>query len=230
MAPIACIVLDSSANTGSKSYGNEIDGNTFYNSLKVGGYLLESGTLDTNNFWGNGNRIRLESQATLTALFNTPNFKLSQSVSFRRNLIAGENIGDASHDTFSIYGLYNITNDTIAASIIGLPIGGAVAGTLKVEVANLVATRYYIPFRSTGNENIYIQKISNNIAGEWLTVITQKNEAKVDAVGVVKQSGTVANVISQNATDLPTALTLVNELKAQFNLKLASDRDSGQQA
>lgn len=87
-----------------------------------------------------------------------------------------------------------------------------------------------MPFRSTGNKNIYIQKISNNIAGEWLTMITSKNEAQVDAVGVVKQSGTVANVISQNATDLPTALTLVNELKAQFNLKLASDRESGQQA
>jgi len=225
-----CIVLDSSANTGSKSYGNEIDGNTFYNSLKVGGYLLESGTFDTNNFWGNGNRIRLESQATLTALFNTPNFKLSQSVSFRRNLIAGDNIGDANQDTFSISGLYNIINDTIAASIIGLPIGAAVAGTLKFEVANLYATRYYMPFRSSGNENIYIQKISNNIAGEWLMVVTSKNEAKVDAVGVVKQSGTVANVISQNATDLPTALTLVNELKKQLNLKLASDRGSGQQA
>lgn len=55
-------------------------------------------------------------------------------------------------------------------------------------------------------------------------------ETKVDTFGVVKQSGTVANVISQNATDLPTALTLVNELKTQFNLKLVSDRGSGQQA
>ncbi|MNI69301.1 hypothetical protein D3C73_1250390 [compost metagenome] len=138
---------------------------------------------------------------------------MSQSVSFRRNLIAGENIGDANQDTFSISGLYNITNDTIAASIIGLPIGVAVAGTLKVEVANLVATRYYMPFKSSGNENIYIQKISNNIAGEWQTVITSKNEAAVDAVGVMKQPGAVADVVSQNATDLLTALTLVNELK-----------------
>ncbi|WP_293945705.1 MULTISPECIES: hypothetical protein [unclassified Sphingobacterium] len=109
MAPVACIVLDSSTNTLSKSYGNEIDGNTFYNSLKIGGYLLESGTFDTNNYWGSGNRIRLDSQATLTALFNTPNFKLSQSVSFGRDLIEGGNIGDANHDTFSISGLYNIT-------------------------------------------------------------------------------------------------------------------------
>ncbi|WP_104382940.1 hypothetical protein [Sphingobacterium sp. HMA12] len=227
-AAVACIVLDSGANTLSKSYGNEIDGNTFYNTLKVGGYLLESGTFDTNNFWGNGNRIRLESQATLTALFNTPNFKLSQSVSFRRNIVSGENIGDASSETFSISGLYNITNDTIAASTIGLPIG--VAGTLKVEVANLVATRYYMPYRSIGNSNIYIQKISRNVAGEWLTIITSENEASVDAVGAVKKSGAVADVASQNATDLLTALTLVNELKTQFNLKLASDRASGQQA
>jgi len=172
---------------------------------------LESGKFDTNNFWGSGNRIRLESQATLTALFNTPNFKLSQSVSFRRNLIAGENIGDANHDTFSISGLYNITNDTIAASIIGLPVGAAAAGTLKVEVANLVATRYYMPSRSTGNSNIYIQKISHNVAGEWLMMITSKNVTDVNTAGVMKQSGVVADVISQNATDLPTALTLVNK-------------------
>ncbi|WP_223577903.1 hypothetical protein [Sphingobacterium sp. GVS05A] len=191
---------------------------------------MESGTFDTNNFWGNGNRIRLESQATLTALFNTPNIKLSQSVSFRRNIFSGENIGDASSDTFSISGLYNVTNDTIAASTLGLPIGAGVAGTLKVEVANTGVTRYYIPFRSTGNKNIYIQKISHIVAGEWLTIITSKNEASVNSVGAVKKSEAVADVASQNAMDLPTALTLVNELKTQFNLKLASDRSSGQQA
>lgn len=117
MAPVFCIVLDSSTNTLSKSYGNEINGNTFYNSLKTSGYLLESGSFDTNNFLGNGNRIRLEFQVTLTALFNTPNFKLSQSESFRRNLMAGEDIGAVNHDKFSISGLYNITNNTIAASI-----------------------------------------------------------------------------------------------------------------
>ena len=113
VAPVACIVLDSGANTLSKSYGNEIDGNTFYNTLKVGGYLLESGTFDTNNFWGNGNRIRLDSQATLTALFNTPNFKLSQSVSFRRNLIAGENIGLVCRRLRKNYKkLCHLSNDT----------------------------------------------------------------------------------------------------------------------
>lgn len=181
---------------------------------------MESGTFDTNNFWGNGNRIRLESQATLTTLFNTPNFKLSQSVSFRRNIVSGENIGDASSETFSISGLYNITNDTIAASSIGLPIGAGVAGTLKVEVANTGVTRYYIPFRSTGNKNIYIQKISHNVAGEWLTIITSKNVADVNTAGVMKKFGAEADVNSQNATDLPAALTLVNELKQQFNLKV----------
>jgi len=60
-------------------------------------------------------------------------------------------------------------------------------------------------------------------------MITSKNEAKVDTFGVVKRSGAVADLASPNATDLATALMLINELKAQFNLKLASDRGSGQQ-
>ena len=48
--------------------------------------------------------------------------------------------------------------------------------------------------------------------------------------GVVKKSATVADVSSANATDLATALTLVNELKAKLNAKLTADRNSGQQA
>jgi len=44
----------------------------------------------------------------------------------------------------------------------------------------------------------------------------------------VKKATAVADVASVDATDLPTALTLVNELKAQVNAMLASDRTAGQ--
>lgn len=43
-------------------------------------------------------------------------------------------------------------------------------------------------------------------------------------------SAAVANVTSANATDLATAVTLVNELKDKLNQKLTNDRASGQQA
>ncbi|MCK5446297.1 MAG: hypothetical protein KAI73_11790 [Rhodospirillaceae bacterium] len=44
----------------------------------------------------------------------------------------------------------------------------------------------------------------------------------------VKKATAVADVASVDATDLPTALTLVNELKAQVNAMLASDRAAAQ--
>ena len=43
-------------------------------------------------------------------------------------------------------------------------------------------------------------------------------------------SSAVSDVTTANATDLATALTLVNELKAKLNSKLTADRNSGQQA
>ena len=44
----------------------------------------------------------------------------------------------------------------------------------------------------------------------------------------VKKATAVADVASIDATDLPEALTLVNELKAQVNAMLASDRTAAQ--
>ena len=44
----------------------------------------------------------------------------------------------------------------------------------------------------------------------------------------VKKATAVADVASADATDLPTALTLVNELKAQVNAMLASERTAAQ--
>ncbi|MNE17206.1 hypothetical protein D3C80_1101800 [compost metagenome] len=41
--------------------------------------------------------------------------------------------------------------------------------------------------------------------------MTSKYEASVNTTDVVKQLGTLADVISQNATNLPMALVLVNE-------------------
>lgn len=46
----------------------------------------------------------------------------------------------------------------------------------------------------------------------------------------LSQSMAVENISIVNATDLATAITLVNELKAKLNSKLDADRNSGQQA
>lgn len=54
--------------------------------------------------------------------------------------------------------------------------------------------------------------------------------ASVNQYGSTKQSTAVDNVTTANATDLSTALTLVNELKTKLNAKLTADKVSGQQA
>ncbi|WP_286862525.1 MULTISPECIES: hypothetical protein [Sphingobacterium] len=51
-----------------------------------------------------------------------------------------------------------------------------------------------------------------------------KNLAAVNATGSVKKSEGLSDVRSRNPMGLLTSETLVNELKTQFNLKLASDR------
>ncbi len=57
-----------------------------------------------------------------------------------------------------------------------------------------------------------------------------ENDATPTVKGSVNQSTAVANVASVDATDLATALTLINELKSKLNAKLTADRNSGQQA
>lgn len=53
--------------------------------------------------------------------------------------------------------------------------------------------------------------------------------ATLTSFGVVAQSEDVSNITTQDATDLASALILINELKAKLNQKLTNDRNSGQQ-
>ena len=53
--------------------------------------------------------------------------------------------------------------------------------------------------------------------------------ATLTSFGVVAQSEDVSNITTQDATDLASALILINELKAKLNQKLTNDRESGQQ-
>lgn len=72
--------------------------------------------------------------------------------------------------------------------------------------------------------------IENNYISETREVILNAGDATPTEKGVVNQSIAVADVASPDATDLDTALALVNELKAKLNAKLEADRTSGQQA
>ncbi|WP_433902811.1 hypothetical protein [Sphingobacterium puteale] len=75
------------------------------------------------------------------------------------------------------------------------------------------------------NTEKQIHEISNGIAFVPMSPIA------TDTVeGTVKRSIAVDNCILNDANDLSSAISLVNNLKAQFNAKLTADRNSGQQS
>lgn len=75
----------------------------------------------------------------------------------------------------------------------------------------------------TGGQKIEDIRFNGELVGEQPIALTDKR-------GVVLQSTRVEDVSTADATDLASALTLVNELKAKLNEKLITDRNSGQQA
>lgn len=97
----------------------------------------------------------------------------------------------------------------------------------------------YIWSQTVGS-TIVLENVSDNIwkivnfTGVWNSSIGQlrngSNVSSANIYGLVKQSNSVVNISTADATDLATALTLVNELKAKLNAKLTADRNSGQQA
>ena len=76
---------------------------------------------------------------------------------------------------------------------------------------------------SSGGQKIENIRVNGELVGEQPIALTDKR-------GVVLQSTRVEDVSTADATDLASALTLVNELKAKLNEKLTTDRNSGQQA
>ena len=76
------------------------------------------------------------------------------------------------------------------------------------------------------NGNEVIKKIN-----DYLITINPEDPtpATLTSFGVVAQSEDVSNITTQDATDLASALILINELKAKLNQKLTNDRISGQQ-
>ena len=74
----------------------------------------------------------------------------------------------------------------------------------------------------TGGQKTEVIRVNGELVGEQPIALTDKR-------GVVLQSTRVEDVSTADATDLASALTLVNELKAKFNEKLTTDRNSGQQ-
>lgn len=71
-------------------------------------------------------------------------------------------------------------------------------------------------------------KIIMGTAGQILIGGATVNVTNFNAKLTASKAASVAAVASPNATDLATALTLVNELKAQLNTLIAGQKTAGQ--
>lgn len=74
--------------------------------------------------------------------------------------------------------------------------------------------------------------VGNNSGKTWKRQATDNTFENWSAwqESTIVKSVSVSDATSANATDLATAITLVNELKTKLNAKLTADRNSGQQA
>lgn len=93
-------------------------------------------------------------------------------------------------------------------------------GTTAERPTLTVADEGFIYYDTTINRPVFWR------GALWLEV---SPNATTTVKGLVNQSAKVDDVASLDATDLATAITLINELKAKLNAKLGADRTSGQQ-
>lgn len=84
----------------------------------------------------------------------------------------------------------------------------------------------YNQINESGVSSIWIKRTGGGSIG-WINVF---QNAAVAHKGLVSQSTSVGNSALPNATDLASAIILVNDLKSVLNAKLQADRNSGQQA
>lgn len=105
----------------------------------------------------------------------------------------------------------------------------------------LVANNDFVKLRGTTAERpsgttVYVGMLYDNTTTGVLEEyngtawVSKTPNATTTVKGVVNQSSKVDDVSSPNATDLATAITLINELKTKLNSKLSVDRASGQQS
>lgn len=87
----------------------------------------------------------------------------------------------------------------------------------------------YLYTNTTGGSAgaIFHKTTLSDVNTGWINI---KANATTTVKGLVNQSAKVDDVASPNATDLATAITLINELKTKLNAKLSADRTSGQQS
>ena len=167
-------------------------------------------------------------------------FRSNDLISFLVNKIEGKNACiDNSHRSSSLYShrvntSASLTVDSLTDYIRVNNLTSNITLSLPVDTTNSLSNirirldnlNGYNVVVSTGASSRTFNKNNTNI-------YMFKSETYYQFEGVYSDmvsSSNVENVTSADATDLTTALTLVNELKSKLNAKLTADRNSGQQA
>jgi hypothetical protein len=105
-----------------------------------------------------------------------------------------------------------------------LYLAGVNSGTNAVRAAITVTTNDNGSLFFTTDQN-KLWQVSGGVWVDRFTTLDLTTSLKINGTKVIgAQGAAVANVASPDATDLPTAITLVNEIKVQLNTLLARTR------
>lgn len=197
-------------NTEGDSTGTSIIGNTIHGKTNVSVYLIK---LNAKTATVQGNVL---SNGVTSKIYVHPN---------AHAVIIGNRLGDSNSPLVNSYLNDSYILETTYNDIV------------KINGRRISLSKYTIaPTSGTFKKGdiVYSADPDNGEAFGWVCTVGNIGETPAvfqpfGIIGLTKSSA-VANVSSVNATDLATALTLVNELKAKLNAKLTADRDSGQQA
>ena len=212
--------------------------NGYNNAIYIANGAVNIGVKNiTYGYWGDNTFIDLGSNSDITNIYNheTENFIENDINNIDSIKLKPVTDIDIPNSLDSISG--SVKFGIVLESTGDYPISGTV---IKVDrygdYDSSSSTGSYILYSTqTSNNDLFFRKkiASNGTPSDWsdLTEFTFKDDyASLSIHGLVKQSVNTTNISTPDATDLATALTLVNELKAKLNAKLTADRNSGQQA
>jgi hypothetical protein len=223
-------IIDISGGTDLKNVS--ILGNTFENVNHSAKYYLHYGyspenVVDLDSFYIGGNSVVGDLISNLKINRNG-----APSVHKRTDIVYSGNADFGDISVFSPQSVAEVNRSINSRVLVALKSDSSDSNVLwrDLQLVKIAQTGNLPSSNAVNGEMIFdttVERPKWFFNGGWRDLLIPSSPANY---GRVKQSIAVNNVSSPDASDLPTALTLINEIKIKFNGKLKADRDSGQQS
>ena len=183
--------------------------------------IVDNSVINPNKY----DAIRIDN---LDANYGIENIYINYNIIYNSNATKSQRYGISKSGNSLIKNVKLIQNEITNMGIT------SVTGSFNLHIDSNNYTKKTIGTIAPTSNNLgdlYYQTVNNQLrfynGNEWVDIMRMATQ---NLSGNVLQSKNVANITTSDATDLATALVLVNELKAKLNAKLTADRNSGQQA